>query len=657
MISAGSTFAGLISDTLRSISAMTELATRHTMSCDSERRIEDGGRRIDIDAMITMRDGVRLAADIYFPPGASGPFAVLLERTPYDKRGTNSADRSLADPTPRSKPEVAGWFAGCGYVYVIQDCRGRYASEGGFTKYINESDDGVDTVAWIMAQPWCNGRIGTLGLSYGAHVQTALAAQAPPGLCCMFIDSGGFSSAFDSGIRQGGAFELKQLTWAYKHARLAHETSTDPVRRASLEAQDIRDWMSVTPWQEGCSPVSAAPEYEQFILEQWRHELFSDYWTNPALHARSYYSQFPDVPMLFMASWYDPYALTATENYVGLSRKKRSPVRLVLGPWTHGQRSSSFAGDVDFGPAATLDNHLAPDYTALRQAWFDRHLRGIDAPDYLHAPVNIFVMGGGSGRKNAAGRLEHGGMWRAEADWPLPDTRLQTLHLHPTGQLSEAAYASESAACDFDFDPMHPVPTIGGAIASGAPVMAAGAYDQHESAALFGCTAPFRPLSDRDDVLVFQTDPLERAVEVTGQVEALLWVSSSAPDTDFTIKLLDVYPPSADYPDGCAINLAHGILRMRFRHSFDQPQRMEPDAIYPIRILSFPTSNLFAAGHRIRVDISSSNFPHFDVNPNTGVAAGQACTPVIAHNCVHTNRHAPSHIVLPVIGPARDFPT
>ena len=162
--------------------------------------------------------------------------------------------------------------------------------------------------------------------------------------------------------------------------------------------------------------------------------------------------------------------------------------------------------------------------------------------------------------------------------------------------------------------------------------------------------------SPADDVLVFQTDILDHAVEVTGQVEVRLWVSSSAPDTDFTIKLLDVYPPSADYPDGCAINLAHGILRMRFRNSFDQPQLMEPDAIYPIRIFSFPTSNLFAAGHRIRVDISSSNFPHFDVNPNTGVPAGQACTPVIAHNCVHTNRHAPSHIVLPVISPARDFP-
>jgi hypothetical protein len=601
-----------------------------------------------------MRDGVHLSADIYFPPGLPGPFVVLLERTPYGKRGTNQGDRSLAEPTPKSKPEIAAWFARQGYVYVIQDCRGRYGSEGGFTKYVNESDDGVDTMAWIMAQPWCNGQVATLGLSYSAHAQTALAAQAPAGLCAMFIDSGGFSSAYDSGIRQGGAFELKQLTWAHKHARLAHESQVDPVRRAALAAQDIRDWMAVNPWLPGHSPVTAAPEYEQFVLEQWRHECFSDYWRNPALYARGYYAQFPDVPMVHLCSWFDPYALTATENYVGLSRLKRGPVKLVLGPWTHGQRSVTYAGEVDFGPAATLDNNLAPDYATLRRAWFDRHVRGIlsdrQAPDYLPAPVKIFVMGGGSGRKNAAGRLEHGGVWRDEADWPLPATRLQAFHLHADGLLSQQETTTDIASCSFDFDPLHPVPTIGGAIASGAPVMYAGAYDQRESAAVFGCTAPFRALADRDDVLVFETEPLAQAIEVTGQVEARLWVSSSAPDTDFTIKLVDVYPPGADYPDGCAINLAHGILRMRFRNSFEQPELMEPDVIYPIQIRAFPTSNLFAAGHRLRIEISSSNFPHFDVNPNTGAPAGQPSTPVVAHNRVHTNRRHPSHVVLPIIG-------
>lgn len=626
----------------------------------------DGAALVQHNVQIPMRDGVLLAADIYFPDAAgagnvpssaanpstypAGSFAVLLERTPYNKRGTNQGDRSLADPVPRSKPEVAAWFARAGYVYVIQDCRGRYASEGGFTKYVNESEDGADTLAWIMRQPWCNGSIGTLGLSYGAHAQSALAALSPPGLAAMFLDSGGFSSAFHSGIRQGGAFELKQLTWASKHARLAPATQADPQRRAALEAQDIADWMAVNPWQAGRSPLAAAPEYEGFVLEQWRHELFNDYWRSPALYARGYYAQWPDVPMVHMCSWFDPYALTATENYAGLSRLKRSPVRLVLGPWTHGQRSVSHAGEVDFGPAATLDGNLAPDYSALRQAWFDRHLRGrTDAPDYLPSPVKLFVMGGGSGRKNAAGRLEHGGCWRDEADWPLPRTQVTTMHLHAGGLLSALPVQKASASIGYDFDPADPVPTIGGAIASGAPVMAAGCYDQRTTAGLFGASAPYGPLSDRADVLRFQTEPLDAAVELTGQVVARLWVSSSAPDTDFTIKLLDVYPPSADYPEGCAINLAHGILRMRFRDSFEQPTLMEADAVYQIQIPAYPTSNRFAAGHRIRIDISSSNFPHFDVNPNTGAPAGSPSTPVVAHNRIYLERGRPSQILLPVI--------
>src|SRR5690606_9971584 len=219
---------------------------------------------------------------------------------------------------------------------------------------LNEQSDGVDTLSWIRAQPWCDGRVGTLGLSYGAHVQTALAAAGPEGLGAMFVDSGGFSSAFHSGIRQGGAFELKQLTWALKHARLAPATAADPLRRAALEAADIRAWARISPWTPGHSAVSAAPEYEAYVVEQWRRECFDSFWRRPELYARGHYERFPDVPMVFMSSWYDPYALTATENFAALSKRKRGPVRLVMGPWTHGQRSVRHAGAVDFGPAATL---------------------------------------------------------------------------------------------------------------------------------------------------------------------------------------------------------------------------------------------------------------------------------------------------------------
>ncbi len=609
------------------------------------------GVRVLRDVMIPMRDGLRLAADVYLPEGGEGRLPVLLERTPYDRRGTNHADRSAADPTPRCKPEIAAEFARGGYAYVLVDCRGRYGSEGVFTKYANEAEDGFDVMAWLVQQGWCDGRIGTLGLSYGAHVQAAAACLNPPGLKAMFMDSGGFFSAFHSGVRQGGAFELKQLTWAMKHARLSPLSRKDPARLAALNAEDVRDWMAVNPWRPGRSPLAAAPEYDAFIQDMWRRETFDDFWRAPDFCAACHEGEFTDAPMVFMSSWYDPYALSATDSYVRFSRSKTGPVKLVMGPWTHGQRSVSYAGDADFGASATLDGHLAPDYLALRRAWFDRWLKGQAAPDYLEAPVSLFVMGGGSGRRTADGRLDHGGHWRAEADWPLPGTIFSDFHLHADGGLSsDAATAGERA---WRHDPAHPVPTIGGAMASGAPVMEAGGFDQRETEGLFGASVIGRPLGDRDDVLVFQTEPLEQAVEVTGPITARLSVSSSALDTDVMVKLVDVYPPSADYPEGYALNLTHGVLRLRFRDSFEAPRPLVPGEVYDVEIQLFPTSNLFAAGHRIRLDVASSNFPHFDVNPGTGAPAGEASEAVVAVNHIHSGPDR-SRLVLPIVPPRRD---
>jgi putative CocE/NonD family hydrolase len=590
------------------------------------------------DVRVTMRDGIQLATDVYMPDGftAGTRLPVLLERTPYDKAGTNHGDFTVADPTPRSKPEIARDFTAAGYIFVIQDCRGRYGSEGSFTKYLDEAEDGADTLAWILSQPWCDGRIGTLGLSYGAHVQSALACLDPPGLGAMFLDSGGFSSAYHSGARQGGAFELKQLTWARKHALLAPESEADPVRKAALKAEDIHDWIG-RRWRKGVSPLVAAPEYESYILEQWDNDSFSPFWRRLGIYARGWYDQYADVPMVHMSSWYDPYSQTAIDNFLGLAPIKRGPVKLILGPWTHGQRSVSHAGDVDFGPNAPLDGNLAADYFTLRRDWFNRHLRGLDVPEPLPAPVRLFVMGGGSGKRSPEGRLEHGGSWRDELAWPPEDVVPTTLYLNETGELSRYMPGGNLAPLTFDFDPANPVLTVGGAIASGAPVMVAGAFDQSASA-------------HRADVLVFDTLPLSTDVELTGTMVAHLYVSSSAVDTDFTIKLLDVYPPSDDYPQGFAMNLAHGILRTRFRHSFENPEPMEPNAVHALTIPAFPTSNLFARGHRIRVEVSSSNFPHFDVNPNVDWR-DPAAVPQIAHNAVHIDAAYPSHIVLPVVPP------
>ena len=603
------------------------------------------------DVMVVLRDGVRLATDIYRPAidgkPIDTPLPVLLERTPYDKLGVNHGDRTRDDPVPRSKPELAVEFVRGGYVVALQDCRGRYASEGVFEKYLSEGPDGFDTVAWLAEQAWCDGQVGTLGLSYGAHVQSALACLNPPALAAMFLDSGGFSSAYHSGIRQGGAFELKQATWAYKHALLSPATAADPGRLAALKAQDLKAWFKRMPWSEGHSPLAAAPEYEKYLLDQWRNGLFGPYWRQNGIYAAGAYDVYADVPMVHMSSWFDPYALTATENYLGLAGRKASPVKLVLGPWTHGQRSIGHAGEVDFGVEATLDGALAEDYVALRLAWFDAWLKAAPGPDPL-PPVKLFVMGGGTGGKTPEGRLDHGGHWRDEDAWPPASSVTTDYFLQADGVLTTVAPMAAEAFAEYIHDPAKPVPTIGGAIASGAPVMQAGAFDQREGPGFFGCEVPYRPLAERDDVVVFQTAPLEDDVEVVGPIRAELFIASDAVDTDFTVKLIDVHPPSEDYPSGFAMNLTHGILRARYREGFDHETRLEPGQVYRLEIEAFPTANLFARGHRIRLDVSSSNFPHFDVNPNSGEPEGSGRTPRPARNRVYVDAARPSRLLLPV---------
>jgi uncharacterized protein len=330
------------------------------------------------------------------------------------------------------------------------------------------------------------------------------------------------------------------------------------------------------------------------------------------------------------------------ENYVGLSRAKRSPMQLILGPWTHGDRSLSHAGEVEFGPAATVDGNLAEDFFELRRRWFDRWIKGLANGVDEEPPVRVFVMGGGSGRRNREGRLEHGGRWRSAAGWPLPQTCWTPLYLHSDRSLA-AGPAPGSGALDYAFDPRDPVPTVGGAISSGEPVMYAGAFDQNAAA-------------HRSDVLVFATPPLDRDLVVTGPITVRLWIASDAPDTDFTAKLIDVYPSSADFPNGFAMNLTEGLLRVRYRDSWERPMLMVPGEVYAITIELFPIANLFCRGHRLRLDISSSNFPHFDVNPNSGEPEGAWQQPRIARNRVFAEAARPSHVLLPVIAPSERHP-
>ena len=245
--------------------------------------------------------------------------------------------------------------------------------------------------------------------------------------------------------------------------------------------------------------------------------------------------------------------------------------------------------------------------------------------------------------------MDHGGRWKTADDWPIPAAVDQPFYLTPDGGLTPHAPTVDEAALSYEYDPAHPVPSIGGTITSGAPIMYGGAYDQREGPDFFGSEAPGRPLADRPDVLVFQTPPLESPVEVTGPLVVRLWISSDAPDTDFTAKLVDVYPPNSDYPDGFAMNVTDGIVRVRYRDSWESPRLMTPGEVVQVVVEAFPTSNLFGAGHRIRLDISSSNYPHFDVNFNTGEPEGLATASRVARNTVYMDRDRPSHAVLPVV--------
>jgi len=615
---------------------------------------DDGPYEVVLDNNIGVktRDGVRLATDVYRPARGGKPvpgrFPTILERTPYGRNVTYFRDITAADPKPRTRAEVAQLYVRHGYVVVFQDCRGCHDSEGEFIKYLSEGQDGFDTAAWLIRQPWSNGLFGTMGLSYAAHTQGALACLNPPGLKAMYVDCGAFSNAYQDGIRQGGAFELKQVTWAYNLGLESPEAVKSPRLMAALKAIDLKAWFASMPWKRGHSPISLLPDYESYVWDQWEHGRFDGFWKQLGIYGQGYYPQYADAAMVHLSGWYDAYSRTATDNYIGLSKLKRGPVRLIMGPWTHGARSTPFSGEIDFGPGSTLDADTNSNLFAQRLRWYDRHLKQTSGMGE-DPPVRLFIMGGGTGRKTPEGRLDHGGRWRGERDWPIPDAALTPHYLQPDGGLSAAKPAAEARPVSYDFDPNHPVPTIGGTVTSGEPLMRGGGFDQREGPKVYGSRQPYLPLEARPDVLVFQTEPLKEDVEVTGAIVANLWISSDGPDTDFTLKLIDLYPPSEDYPEGFALNLTDGILRCRYRDSWENPSMMTPGQVYPIKIEAFPTANLFKAGHRIRLDISSSNFPHFDVNPNTGEPEGVGLTRRVAGNTIYLDARRPSHVVLPVI--------
>ncbi|MDE3256215.1 MAG: CocE/NonD family hydrolase [Gemmatimonadota bacterium] len=584
------------------------------------------------NVMVPMRDGVKLATDLYFPGKhgeiVQGAFPAVIERTPYDKESKFSEGRYLARR---------------GYVAVRQDVRGRFESEGEWHPFAKEAPDGYDTVEWVAVQPWCDGNVGTMGGSYCGSDQSALATLNPPHLKAMVV-AVGTSNYHTSSMRQNGALELRFMIYAFRMATTSREALADATLKAALDADFARvgEWLTRTPYRKGSSALRFLPSYEQWVLDLLGEGDFNEYWKQRGYAIDHYYDEHADVPTIYLGGWYDTYTRGTTANYVALSKRMDSPQHLLMGPWTHGGWGNSFAGDVDFGQESVLD-----DYDGYRLRWFDRWLKGIDNGVDRERPVRIFVMGGGDGRRNREGRLNYMGVWRDVEDWPLHGTRFTPYYLHQDGSIGEGL-PEPSEPSRYTFDPRDPVPTVGGNLSAGDPILVAGAYDQRGDSRFYGCRDNL-PLSARSDVLVFQTPELKEPLEVTGPLTMKLWASSSATDTDFTVKLIDVHPPNEDYPDGFAQIITDSIVRGRYRNSRDTPELMSPGEIHELEIVMYPTSTVFGAGHRIRVDVSSSNFPRFDVNPNTGGPLGRDRRVVLAENAVFHDPEHPSHIVLPII--------
>ena len=586
---------------------------------------------VSSNVMIPARDGVRLATDIYRPAAGGVPVAeplpVVLTRSPYGK----DRERDVA---------LARCLARHGYVAAIQDIRGRYASEGEFTKYSAlDASDGYDTIEWLARQPYANGRVGMWGTSYAAHAQADAAKLNPPALKAMLLNEGGMSDAWDHAVRHGGAFELgRELTWAFRQIPLEVD---DPLVRKLFEQEKIADWYEALPFRPGLNPLAIAPEYEAYFLDEISHSDRSDYWGRIALNWVDYYDQTADVAMLHVGGWYDIFLRGTIANYTGLSARKRSPVQLLIGPWTHSGNTQTWAGDVDFGPDAAI----ADFHGDFHRRWFDRHLKD-DAAGAREARIRMFLMGTGAGGRDEAGRLRHGGYWFEADAWPLPQATSTAFYFHADGSLRETEPAVGDSATIYTFDPAHPVPTIGGNVSAR---VRDGAFDQRERPDFPGSRPPYLPLSARRDVVVFQTGPLAHDVVVAGPIEVVLYVASSAVDTDFTAKLIDQYPPSEDFPGGFAMNISDALQRASYREDRRERSLIAPGRVYRLVIRPFPTANVFRKGHRIRVDISSSNFPRFDVNPNTGEPLGRNRRSIPADNSIFHDRGRPSHILLPVL--------
>jgi len=547
---------------------------------------------------VKMRDGVSLVADVYRPLSEE-KFPVLLERTPYNRAG---------------ETQMANELAAHGYVVAVQDTRGRYESGGEFYPFRNESADGYDTVEWAAKLEQSNGRIGMFGGSYVGATQMLAAMAVPPHLVSIFPYVTA-SEYYDGWTYQNGAW----MQWF--SSSWTSGLAVDTMRRQADATQAPKEWVNTLPLRDYAvlnapQPSALAPYFRDWLS----HERDDDYWQQ--WRVSDYYSRMT-VMGLHGGGWHDLFLKGSIKNYTGLQQQAatgeaREGQRLIIGPWAHAPTSpAGKIGDVVFGKAAVLD------YTATALKWFDYSLKGIKNEYSRGAPVRLFIMGDN--------------VWRDEQEFPLARTRYTKYYLHSTksantvsgdGVLSVARPAAEMKD-EFDYDPQNPVRTIGGRLCCGQAIPP-GPADQ-------------RPNESRPDVLVFSTPTLTEDTEVTGFITLELYASTSAVDTDFTALLVDVDAT------GYARFLTDGIVRARYRESTKQASLLTPGKIYPYTIDLWATANVFKAGHRIRLYLSSSNFPRFNRNLNTGEDIGGSSRSVRAHQTIYHDRDHPSTLILPVI--------
>ena len=599
---------------------------------------------------VTARDGITLATDLYRPASGGealeGEFPTVLLRTPYDRA--------------RAPMALAGrFFASRGYVFAAQDTRGRFDSGGEFAFLFNEHHeglDGYDAVEWIAEQPWSNGKVGTTGLSFEGAVQQAMGITRPPHLTTQIVLDSAFNY-YTRPVRHNGAFtEGIFLPYVFFMAMAGNRRAdADPAMKMALRdvLENFPEWTKRLPLKEGASPLRLAADYERWYFDMSTNGDYEGMWKNPACSLEEHIADYADIPMCLLTSWYGHHAWSNFEKWRTLREQNSSPTKIVCGIWTHGPAylMETVAGEVSFGNDASIS--YLDDY---RLRWFDRYLKGLETGIDEGEPIDVFVMGGGDGRALEGGvrgidrQLSHGGFWRREPEWPIVRTEQRALYLTADRKLADAAPAG-GGETTYVYDPNDPVPTIGGCLQNPIGVTGfvyGGAFDQRGRKNLWLCKDTL-PLDARSDVLAYRSEPLEEPLEVTGEIEVRLWVSSSAPDTDFTAKLVDEYPPSVDWPNGYAMNLSDSVVRMRYRGGRATAELIEPGEIYEITIGPLITANVFEVGHRIRLDISSSSSPQFDVSPNTGGPLGRSTGVVVARNTVHHDEARPSQIVLPVI--------